>query len=78
MIEHVEAAGDVNLQRRGEELRFFLILCPQTVVEVLENRHILRFGVGEVVPVDHADTAVYDGFLHWLQALLRADHDVTE
>ncbi len=69
VIEHVEAAGDVNLQRRGEELRLFLVLRAETVVQVLENRHILGARVGEVVPVDHADAAVYDGLFDRLQPL---------
>ena len=32
VVEHVEGAGDVDFQRRGDVLRLFLILRPQQVV----------------------------------------------
>ncbi len=74
VVEHVEGAGDVDFQRRGDVLRLFLILHPQQVVQVLQNGHILRARIVEVVLIHQPHTAVNDGFLHRLQPVLAA-HD---
>ena len=78
VVEYVQTACDVYLQRRRQKLRLLLVLRTEAVVEVLQNGHILRARVGEVVPVDEPDTAVYDGLFHGLEALLRPDDDVAE
>ena len=62
--DSVEGAGDVDFQRRGDVLRFFFVLRPQQVVQGLQNRHILRARVIEVVLIDQPHTAVNDSFLH--------------
>ena len=74
VVEHVEGAGDVDFQRRGDVLRLFLVLRPQQVVEVLQDGHILRAGVIEIVLIDQPHTAVNDGFLYRLQSVL-STHD---
>ena len=74
VVEYVEGAGDVDFQRRGDVLRLFLVLRPQQVVQVLQNGHILRARIVEVVLIHQPHTAVNDGFLHRLQPVL-ATHD---
>ena len=74
VVEHIEGAGHIDFQCRGDVLCLFFLLCPQQVVKVLQDRHILRAGVIEVSLIDQPHTAVNDGFLHRLQALF-ATHD---
>ena len=52
MVKHIEGAGHIDFQRRGDVLRLFLVLRPQQVVEVLQDGHILRAGVIEIMMSD--------------------------
>ena len=47
-------------------------------MEVPQHRHFLRAGVLQVLPVDHVDTAVHNGFLHRLQTRLTAHDQLLE
>ena len=78
VVEHIERAGHIDFQRRGDVLRLFLVLRPQQVVEVLQDGHILRAGVIEIGLIDQPHTAVNDGFLNRLQALLAAHDQLTQ
>ena len=55
-----------------------LVLFPQGVVKVLQNGHILWTGVVQILSVDQPDAAVNDCFLHRLEAVLAAHHNVAE
>ena len=74
VVEHVERAGDIDFQRRGDILRFLFVLPPEFVIQVLQNRHLLRAWVAQVFPVNRAHTAVDDGLFHRHEAVLAA-HD---
>ena len=74
MVKHVQRTADVDLQRSGKPLGLRFRLLAQQRVEVPQHRHFLRAGVLQVLPVDHVDTAVHNGFLHRLQPRLTA-HD---
>ena len=74
VIENIQRASDVDFQRRGDVLGFLLILRPQEVIQVLQDRHIFRARVIQIIVVDQPHTAVDDGFLDRLQTLLAA-HD---
>ena len=78
VVEHVEGAGDVDFQRRGDVLGFFFVLRPQQVIQVLQDGHILRAGVVEVGLIDQPHTAVNDGFLYRLQALFAAHNQLAQ
>ncbi len=78
VVEHVEGAGDVDFQRRGNEVGLLFLLLQQKLVQVLQNGHILRAGVLQVLPVDQPHTAVNDGFLYGLEAVFAAHHNVAE
>ena len=78
VVKDVQGAGDVDFQRGGNVLCFFFVLLSQFVIQVLQNRHFLRAGVAEIIAIDQPDTAVNDGFLHRLQALLAADNQLAQ
>ena len=77
-LEHVEGAGNVDFQSRGDVLRLLFLLPPQLVIQVLQNRHILRHRVAEIIPVHHAHTAVDDGLFHRHEAVLAAHDQLAE
>ena len=78
VVEHVQTAGDVDFQRRGDEVGLLFLLFQQKLVQVLQDGHILRAGVLQVLPVDQPHTAVNDRFLNRLEAVLAAHHNVAE
>ena len=78
MIEHIQRTGDIDFQRSGNELSFLFLLLAQTVIEITEDGHIFRLGIIEVVLIHHPHTAVNDGFLHRLQAVLAAHDQLTQ
>ena len=52
MVEQIQTALDIDFQRRGNMMSFFLVLLEQRIVQVLQNRHILRAGVSKIFAVD--------------------------
>ena len=78
MVEHIQRTGDVDFQSGGDVLRFLFILRTEGVIQVLQQRHILRFRVIEVVPVDDANAAVDDGLFHRGKPVLAADDQLAQ
>ena len=78
VIEHIEGAGHIDFQRRGDVLCLFFLLRSQEVIQILQNGHILRARVVEIVLIDQPHTTVDDGFLHRLQSLLAAHDQLTQ
>lgn len=64
MIKHIQRTGDIDFQSGGAVLRFLFILRTDGVIQVIQQRHILRLRVIEVFPVDDANTTINDGFFH--------------
>ena len=78
MVEKVQGAFDVDLQRRRHMMGFLFLLGLQGIVEVLQKRHVFRNRVLEVLLVDLMDTAVDDRLFHRLQTFLAADNQFAE
>ena len=78
MVEHVQTAGDVDFQRRGDELGLLFLLRPESIVQILQDGHILRPGVGEVLLIHQPHTAVNHCFLYRLEAVFTAHNNVAE
>ena len=77
VIEDVQRAVNIDFKGGCDALRLRLLLISQNVVEVFEDRHFLRLGVCKKLLIDHANTAVNDGLLNRLQAVLAADNQLT-
>ena len=77
VIEDVQRAVNIDFKGSCDALCLRLLLISQNVVEVFEDRHFLRLGVCKKLLIDHADTAVNDGLLNRLQAVLAADNQLT-
>ena len=76
VIEDVQRAVNIDFKGSCDALCLRLLLISQNVVEVFEDRHFLRLGVCKKLLIDHADTAVNDGLLNRLQAVLAADNQL--
>ena len=73
MVEHVKGTRHINFKGRCQPHRLALRLGTEQVIQGLEGRHFACFRVLQVFPVHLAHTAVNDGTLHRLQAVLAAD-----
>ena len=76
VIEDVQRAVNIDFKGGCDALCLRLLLISQNVVEVFEDRHFLRLGVCKKLLIDHANTAVNDGLLNRLQAVLAADNQL--
>ncbi len=76
VIEDVQRAVNIDFKGSCNALCLRLLLISQNVVEVFEDRHFLRLGVCKELLIDHTDTAVNDGLLNRLQAVLAADNQL--
>ena len=72
MVEHIQRAVNVDFQSCCDVLCLLFLLRQQRIVQILQDRHVFRHRVSQIIPINHADTAVDDGLFHRLQALLAA------
>ena len=73
VIEHRQRTGNIDFQRRGDVLCFLFCLLPELVVQVLQNRHILRSGIVHVLLIYQPHTTVNDGLFHGGKTVFAAD-----
>ena len=67
----------IDFKGSGDTLCLRLTLTAQDVVEVFENRHLLRDRIGKIVLIHLANAAVDDGLFHRLQPVLAAHNQLT-
>ena len=73
MVEHVKGTRHIDFKGSCQPYRLALRLGTEQVIQGLEGRHFACFRVLQVFPVHLAYTAVNDGPLHRLQAILAAN-----
>ena len=78
MIEDIQAAVNVDFKGSSNTLRFRLILSEKDVVEVFENRHLLRNGIGEEVLIDEPHASVNECLFHRLKPVFASDNQLTK
>ena len=78
VIEQVQRAGAVKLQRRDNTLCLRLRLPQQLLVQILQQWHIPAADPQRQLSVDQPHTAVNDRLFNGLQALLAADDQLTQ
>ena len=66
VIEQLQRTFDVNLQCSRHMMGFLFILFQQCVIQILQNRHIFRFRVIQILLINLMNTAVNDRFLNRL------------
>lgn len=78
VVEEVQGSLHIDFHRRCHMMGFLLLLLKECVVKVLQERHVLRHRILEILLVDLMDTAVNDRLFHRLQAFLAADYQLAE
>ncbi len=78
VVEQVQGALDIDLERRRHMVCLLLLLREEGIIQILEDRHVLRPGIVEILLVDVVHTAVDDRLLHRLQAFLPADDELAQ
>ena len=79
VIDIGQAAGNVDLHRRGQVIRPWVVLCQQAVVEVTQDGHFLRYRVFQVFPVHKADAPVNERAFNGPQWVsLTGDHQLAQ
>ena len=77
VIEHGKRTADVDFQSCCDVLCFLFCLLTEHVIKVLQDGHILRFGVLHVFLIDQSHTTVDDGLLNRSEAFLSANDQFT-
>ena len=64
MIEDIQVAVHIQLQRRGQSFGFRLRLMLNLLVQIFQNGNVLRLGICQIGSIDHPDGPVDQSFLH--------------
>ena len=78
VIENVQRAGYIQVQCLRHPVRFRQVLVEQGLVEVRQNRHILRAGIRQIGAVDGFHGTVYHGAFNRFQTCFTAHDQLTE
>ena len=78
MVKDVQTAGNIKFQSRRHTRSFRLRLPQKFVVQIAQNWHFRRIGVCKERAVHVAYGSINDGLFHGREALLAADHQLTQ
>ena len=78
VVKNVQRAGHIQVECLRHPVRFRQVLVEQSLVEVRQNRHILRAGVRQIRAVDSFHGTVYHGAFNRFQTCFAAHDQFTE
>ena len=78
VVKNVQRAGYIQVECLCHPVRFRQMLVDQSLVEVRQNRHILRAGVCKIGAVDGFHGTVYHGAFNRFQTRFAAHDQFTE
>ena len=78
VIKNIQRAGHIQVQCLRHSVRFRQVLVEQGLVEVRENRHILRAGVCQIGAIDSFHGTVYHGAFNRFQTCFATHDQLTE
>lgn len=78
MIKNIQRAGHIQVQCLRYPVRLRQVLVEQGLVEVRQNRHILRAGVCQIGAIDCFHGTVYHGAFNRFQTCFAAHDQLTE
>ena len=78
VIEDGQGSCDVDLQTCRYIPADGISLFQQLVIKILQNRHVLRSRIIEIIPVDLMDASVDDRLFNRLQPVLSAYDQLAE
>ena len=59
-------------------MRFLLFLRQQHVIQIFQDRHVLRHRIIEVLLINLMHATIDHSLLHWLQSLFASYHEFTQ
>lgn len=68
VVEYVQGTGNINFQCCCQPLCFRLVLLAEKIVQVFQNRHLLRNRISQIFLINQSDTTVNNCLLDWFQA----------
>ena len=78
VIKNIQRAGHIQVQCLRYPVRLRQVLVEQGLVEVRQNRHILRAGIRQIGAVDGFHGTVYHGAFNRFQTCFAAHDQLTE
>ena len=78
VIKNIQRARHVQIECLRHPVRFRQVLVEQGLVEVRQNRHILRAGVCQIGAIDSFHGTVYHGAFNRFQTCFAAHDQLTE
>ena len=69
VVKNIQAAMHIQFQCRRDPLCLRLRLPLDLVIQIFQQRHILRAGVCDIGAVHDPHGTVNDRFFHWLQTV---------
>ena len=78
VIKNIQRARHIQIECLRYPVRFRQVLVEQGLVEVRQNRHILRAGVRQIGAVDGFHGTVYHGAFNRFQTCFAAHDQLTE
>ena len=78
VVKHVQRARHIQVECLRYPVRLRQVLVEQGLVEVRQNRHILRAGARQIGAVDGFHGTVYHGALNRFQTCFTAHDQLTE
>lgn len=78
VIKNIQRAGYIQVECLCYPVRLRQVLVEQGLVEVRQNRHILRAGVCQIGAIDCFHGTVYHGALNRFQTCFAAHDQLTE
>ena len=78
VVKHIQRARHIQIECLRHPVRFRQVLVEQGLVEVRENRHILRAGIRQIGAVDGFHGTVYHGAFNRFQTCFAAHDQLTE
>ena len=78
VVEQLQGTLNIDFQSRCDMVGFLFVLFQKCVIQVLQNRHILRNRIVEILLVDLMHTTVDNRLFDRLQAIFTAHNQLTE
>ena len=78
VVKNIQRARHIQVQCLRYPVRFRQVLVEQGLVEVRQNRHILRAGIRQIGAVDGFHGTVYHGAFNRFQTCFAAHDQLTE